>query len=201
MAKPTNTPRWANSGGAIVEPTSGKKDVGWVVAEKPPAQFWNWLANLTWQWLDWLSTGMAADQTLIIPPSMYYTNQTVTFNPAGIAAAAENWANGGVANANISVPIYLAVGQRIKSWQVRALGTNIGGETVSASLWKQVNGGNQTQVGATQTTGASGSEEFIGQSGLTEVKAANTAHRINIRFNGTNTTPRVYQTEVVVDWP
>jgi hypothetical protein len=56
--KPSSTPRWANVGGDIVEPAGGKKDVGWVAEEKPPAQYFNWLLNLTWQWLEYLNDGI-----------------------------------------------------------------------------------------------------------------------------------------------
>jgi hypothetical protein len=57
-AKPTSTPRWANLGGLIVEPSSGKKDVGWVDAEKPAAESFNWYQNLAWQWTQYLSDGV-----------------------------------------------------------------------------------------------------------------------------------------------
>lgn len=48
--KPTDLARWADTGGAIVVPPSGKQDVGWVPGERPPAQFLNWLNNLAYQW-------------------------------------------------------------------------------------------------------------------------------------------------------
>jgi len=48
--KPTTIPRWANSGGAITVPSSGKQDVGWLTGERPPAQYKNWLANQAWKW-------------------------------------------------------------------------------------------------------------------------------------------------------
>lgn len=52
MPKPAKLPRWADDGAAdIVEPNSGKKDIGWVGGERPPAQFFNWLLNLIYQWL------------------------------------------------------------------------------------------------------------------------------------------------------
>lgn len=54
MAKPASLPRWADVSGDIVEPTSGKKDVGWVADEEPPAQYFNWLLNLTYQWLEYV---------------------------------------------------------------------------------------------------------------------------------------------------
>lgn len=56
-AKPASVPRWANVGGAIVVPASGKQDVGWVTGERPPAQYMNWLQNLAYQWLQYLNDG------------------------------------------------------------------------------------------------------------------------------------------------
>ena len=51
-------PRWASTVTAnparYVDPPSGKKDIGWDVAEKPPAQWKNWLLYNTYNWLVWL---------------------------------------------------------------------------------------------------------------------------------------------------
>lgn len=53
--RPSGYPRWADTGAtAITEPPSGKKDVGWAVAEKPPAQFMNFLMNNYYQWILYL---------------------------------------------------------------------------------------------------------------------------------------------------
>jgi hypothetical protein len=55
-AKPMKLPRWATGVHAkITEPNEGKKDIGHQVAERPPAQYFNWLFNLTHQWLSWLN--------------------------------------------------------------------------------------------------------------------------------------------------
>jgi hypothetical protein len=60
MAKPTVKPRWASTVTAdptrYVDPPSGKKDIGWDVGERPPAQYENWLRGTTGQWIDWLDT-------------------------------------------------------------------------------------------------------------------------------------------------
>ena len=60
MAKPTLKPRWASTVTAdptrYVEPPAGKKDIGWDVGERPPAQYENWLRGTTGQWIDWLDT-------------------------------------------------------------------------------------------------------------------------------------------------
>jgi len=38
----------------IIEPSTGKKSDGWVYNEKPPRQYFNWLARLTSQWIRWI---------------------------------------------------------------------------------------------------------------------------------------------------
>lgn len=65
--KPTNLPKWADlnpvdgvSGQpAILEPTAGKKDSGHVRLERPPRQDLNWLFNLIYNWLGFLSDWVA----------------------------------------------------------------------------------------------------------------------------------------------
>jgi len=58
MAKPTDIPRWADTVAGdpakVNEPPNAKKDVGWVTAEKPPAQWLNWLAFTLYTWIVWL---------------------------------------------------------------------------------------------------------------------------------------------------
>lgn len=65
MAKPASLPRWADVGGDIVEPSSGKKDTGWIVSEQPPHSYFNWFQNLVYQWCDYLDglTGEALTWT------------------------------------------------------------------------------------------------------------------------------------------
>ncbi len=56
MAAPGTVPRWADTGGAAVtDPPSAKKDIGFIVAEKPPAQYLNWLLFWLYQWILYLS--------------------------------------------------------------------------------------------------------------------------------------------------
>lgn len=55
MAKPMQLPKWADgAGAAIVEPTEGQKDLGWVPGQKPPAQYFNWWKRLVYQWVAYL---------------------------------------------------------------------------------------------------------------------------------------------------
>lgn len=56
MAKPTQLPRWANGGTAVVtpEPSEGQKDTGWLVSQKPPRNYFNWWMLRVYQWCVYL---------------------------------------------------------------------------------------------------------------------------------------------------
>lgn len=60
-SKPTNKPRFAHDGaapsGEVLEPSSGKKDVGWEGGEEPGHDYMNWIHSLTYEWIDWLDDG------------------------------------------------------------------------------------------------------------------------------------------------
>lgn len=52
--KPVKIVEWATNLLNVVEPTAGKKIIGWLVAEKPPAQYFNFLLNVLGQWSAYL---------------------------------------------------------------------------------------------------------------------------------------------------
>lgn len=57
MPAPSEYPEWADGGSAqLVEPVSGKKQVGWTSGEKPANQILNWWQNLVFQWVEWLDS-------------------------------------------------------------------------------------------------------------------------------------------------
>jgi hypothetical protein len=63
MTKPTKYPEWATDVTAIItEPTNTKKQQGWV-AEKPPEGYFNWLQNLTYEWIKFFDEGGASGIT------------------------------------------------------------------------------------------------------------------------------------------
>lgn len=73
--RPSLQPRWADSGGSIVQPTSAKKDVGWVGNEKPPAPFMNWLLNLIYLWILYFDDRIIKPKTFNDDPLWLYQNQ------------------------------------------------------------------------------------------------------------------------------
>lgn len=89
MAKPTDVGRWGDVSAAIVVPSSGKKDVGWVPADRPAAQYRNYLDNIAWQWRQYVSDGIlegAFGLASAITPAALSAN-TDDYNPAGLATA------------------------------------------------------------------------------------------------------------------
>jgi hypothetical protein len=54
VPKPTADTTWSVTG-TKTEPSAGQKDAGWVVGQKPPAQWLNWWQNAVYQWILWLS--------------------------------------------------------------------------------------------------------------------------------------------------
>ncbi len=59
-AKPSTLPRWADVGGAIAVPSSGRRDTGYTPGFKPLHDEDNWYRNLVYQWIVWLNDGNVA---------------------------------------------------------------------------------------------------------------------------------------------
>ncbi len=60
MSKPSELPIWAtDSGAAVVDPGTAKKQQGWT-AEIPPHEFFNFWQNLVYQWVLYLDTQVDA---------------------------------------------------------------------------------------------------------------------------------------------
>ncbi len=54
-AKPTKLPEWGSAGATEEEPSEAKKDAGSATGEKLPAQFFNWLHRLLYEWAAYLN--------------------------------------------------------------------------------------------------------------------------------------------------
>src|SRR3989338_4362697 len=78
MGKPTKLPRWSDQVPANnIEPSEEKKNTGWVPAEKPPAQFMNWLQNKFYEWSKYLLARADMQQHITVR-----SNSTVTWDGA-----------------------------------------------------------------------------------------------------------------------
>lgn len=136
MAKPTQTTEWC-SDASYVEPSAGKKVVGFDPAERPPAQYLDWIIFTIELWLLWLdaiaapasgsesvsmssagdilANGCHGDRKLILSPLDYHVEQTggETWSQthariqATTIVAGNTWL--------LSCPVDLRVGDRIRS--------------------------------------------------------------------------------------
>jgi hypothetical protein len=52
--KPTTKPRWASAVAYPDPPLEGKKDIGFIGGERPPAQWLNWLLRKIYDWITYL---------------------------------------------------------------------------------------------------------------------------------------------------
>lgn len=163
-AKPTDKFRWGDVSGDIVVPTSGKKDVGWVADEEPPAQYMNYLQNGAGQWFSWLYDGDCAFDALTatsVEASDYITTTEGDIRHAEIveripfpyvdglyggdyltngvvagtiSAGAVYWE--GAAGGEFAVDLPIKTGDRLKTVRVRVF-DNTGGGNIAMQVWKQ----------------------------------------------------------------
>jgi len=220
-AKPSVLPRHADtvSGDTdyVVEPTSGFKDVGYAVGDKPTAQVLNWILYTIYSWLLYLSdqvfTGTVqadafitaeadarhGERTVNIPASAAFVMGTTAdahwyhtlATPFHLAASATN-------PSYAFFPLPCAVGDRIKSVSARVRG--VSGGQISLKLFSADTDGALTQIGSTQTSGTSGTDETLTVGSLTTTCAANTTYVLELSKVGTTAvTPRVYRGSVTFD--
>lgn len=85
MGKPIKLPRWSDQVPANnIEPSEEKKNTGWVPAEKPPAQFMNWLQNKFCEWSKYLLARVDMQQHSIVR-----SNSTVIWDGAQLTFASD----------------------------------------------------------------------------------------------------------------
>lgn len=118
---------------------------------------------------------------------------------------AQHW-YGPTANMEVVFPIPLKVGDRIKSIAARIQDTSGAGNTITMQLHKSapttsfVSG--SAQVGATQTSAASGLVQTLTLAGLTATLASFEMYNVTLRANGTAfTNHRILGVQVTYDRP
>jgi hypothetical protein len=181
--KPTTLPRWATDGAALlVEPNEGKKDIGWVVAEPPPAQVVNWQENLTYQWcaylddlenqaLVWTKQHNWTAPVVVQPGSPDYDNAdaiTATGNGVGRGITAVGGSSGGVG-------LYCLGGTNSYGLEVAGHGTGVGaviaGGVSGRGAHISAGGGNNTGARVWGTGTGVAAEFFGGASGGSGLEA------------------------------
>ena len=143
MSKPTSTPRWSDvaPGTTTAEPTSGKKDSGFTINERPPARYVNWLFYWIYQWILWLSN---AGNNVRAAGGGYAET-------AGWAHTADGFIQATATGATWVVPLDLAVGTVVTTTRFRVL-PNGATSTITCRIVKYLD--ETTTTVATATSGA-----------------------------------------------
>lgn len=131
MAKPTTLPRWADVGGDIVIPPSGKLDVGWADNEQPANEFDNWFKNLVYQWTAYVNDGIFQHGEREITVPVTAINGIVN-DIDFVGEVIEG--NAGTSRLYLHVPIH--VGDRIKKIRVLLVDNSVGG-SITVNLYKK----------------------------------------------------------------
>lgn len=84
MPAPTEFLDWNDSLSNVIDPPSGLKTTGYVPGAVLDAQYFNWIVNLTDQWIKWLSGVTSVIQISVSAAYSVALNvQTVLANPTG----------------------------------------------------------------------------------------------------------------------
>ena len=204
MAKPTTYPRWADVGGDIVEPTSGKKDVGWVSDEEPPAQYFNWLLNLLYQWVVYLDA--SADREEEVSLAFPGSNGTqVTADWSVKSSSAGDWSLRPLtATAEYTVRVSVEKGRRLKTINLYCMANNgaslINLYAYSQSLAPGSPAGAPALLGSAVTSGvASANIQKISITGLTTVAATNSTYMAKFTADAASANLQIYSLTFTTD--
>ena len=185
MPRPTTLPRWADGGSAnIVEPPSGKKDVGFTAGERPPAEYFDWLFNTTYEYIAYVDDRLHGSNTIIVPASVG-AQATTSPTAAPSSGSSPGSVIGTLDGDNWIIPIsqYLPVGSRITG--IRVIVEDVAGTTVRATAQRlplNVGGANQgaiVAIGSTANSDQSGNvQELEVLTGGTEVVAVGNTYSV-----------------------
>ena len=188
MARPTALPRWANVGGDIVEPPSAKKDTGWVSAERPPAQFFNFLLNLIYQWLAYLTI---PDGTVIsaIEGQRGPGSDECVFN----SSQWESATTGGDQFVYFTIP--LRVGETLTTLTMYGREGNAAGEVYAGRIFEVSTVGVATAKSTTKTSGFTGVDTTLvwttGDTDFPLTAVANKFYMLEVRLAQTSVAKEV----------
>lgn len=163
MTRPSSLPRWADVGGAIVVPSSGKLDVGHVPAERSPAQYENWWKNLAYQHLAYLDEGIHNNREHWLLGSAFEPNQDIGETDDNLLNDGEWWSSTSFAY-ELDLPLgdILRVGDRIREIRVYGVAGDAGGEILTVSLYRRGGAtGAPTQVSTTKTSAATSGQANV----------------------------------------
>ena len=162
--RPSEYPRWADVSGDIVDPPSGKKDVGWVDDEEPANEFFNWHQNNVYQWIQYFDTRYNTYTVALEIP--YFSGMVGGDYPGTIAnIVGDNGASGqgadyhgsGSQTGEVALTLPLGIGDQLQSVDIRVVDNHASGQHVILSVWKcsfaaGSNPGSVVQLGSTVHT-------------------------------------------------
>lgn len=203
--RPTLEPRWMTDPNfadvnQTAEPNEGKKDVGWVGQEKPPAQYFNWLCGLLFRWVKWLNASYGAN--------------TMVLGAADMIGDGANWLYKGnswqvtvISPPPLYIHIPLLAGQRITGARIYI---KEGGTGTSYTTCQLFHYNRLTQTETSKSTAVNSADSAAGQvitlTGVTieeQVGASGIGYYVKV----TATDPvgamqrDIYGIEVTYDWP
>ncbi len=90
LSKPAEKPEWATDGAAdVLTPAPSKQVLGWI-SEKPPYQWFNWLAKFTYLWINYfenVTDRVGSEFDAVVGSTTAATHATIE---AAITAGAKN---------------------------------------------------------------------------------------------------------------
>lgn len=86
---------WA-SGGTATDPGGAKEAAGWVVSERPPAFWWNWILQSFGDWLSW-SEDSIDEHAALVPRvvGQVTSGSSAAIDYCNVAVTSITWGGGG----------------------------------------------------------------------------------------------------------
>lgn len=205
--KPAKLPRWSETTGGVqsnvVEPSEGKKDVGFTPAERPAAQFFDWLLNLIYLWLKWLDVTVGTKQVVRVARrraanlgAAFLVNTStgaqIAIDGTSFQRLRDLDGSGFAVLSNtgaprLVVPITLEEGEQLEEVRARALVYNTAC-TLQMKVYKvDISSGTpatfaKTQLGATVTVAANLNRQTMQRDGLTELATSSDSFTHVVEF-------------------
>lgn len=157
---PSEVPEWASGGGALItDPSSGKKAAGWIPAEEPPAQYFNWWMNNVYQWALVVQATYALITRFARTP-IPTTNGSFAIDPADGKLKVQTL-TGGAAEVHVDLP--LLKGERLVNVRVRIHEGSTAGTRALAlvAAFDSSTGAQSALAGPTSATGSGAADRTI----------------------------------------
>lgn len=197
MAKPSNVLGWLSDPNFAdtdyaVEPSSGRKTVGWGKGERPSAQITNHKFGVISRWIDYLNSEEQPSRTILISPVAFVPGPGTTWDLN--SSGTERGGNG-----TLFAGIDVKVGERIT--EVRVYARYPGAGVVNAAITQTSAAGlADLRTASVASGGAADVTLTMGTGGsLPHVVLAGFAYRVEV--GATSGTAKLYTCEVDIDRP